>query len=83
MVERQKVRQELRTIFLTDLDGTLLHFDDFNFAAARTPILKYIDQGIEIIPVSSKTKLEIIMITQFIKDISQLVKLAMRVKFSI
>ena len=37
----------------------ILHFDDFNFAAARTPILKYIDQGIEIIPVSSKTKLEI------------------------
>ena len=49
----------MRTIFLTDLDGTILHFDDFNFAAARIPILKYIDQGIEIIPVSSKTKLEI------------------------
>ena len=56
----------MRIIFLTDLDGTLLHFDDFNFAAARTPILNYIDQGIEIIPVSSKTKPEI---EQFCDDL--------------
>ena len=56
----------MRIIFLTDLDGTLLHFDDFNFAAARTPILKYIDQGIDIIPVSSKTKPEI---EQFCDDL--------------
>jgi len=56
----------LRIIFLTDLDGTLLHHDDFSFEAARASILEYIDQGIDIIPVSSKTKPEI---EQFCSDL--------------
>ena len=48
----------LRIIFLTDLDGTLLNFNDFSFDTIRSNILEFIKDGIDIIPVSSKTRPE-------------------------
>jgi mannosyl-3-phosphoglycerate phosphatase family protein len=50
----------LKIIFLTDLDGTLLNFNDFSFDTIRSDILKFIKDGIYIIPVSSKTRPEMI-----------------------
>ena len=50
----------LKIIFLTDLDGTLLNFDNFSFEAIRADLLKFIKSGIDIIPVSSKTRPEMI-----------------------
>jgi len=47
------------TIFMTDLDGTLLGHDDFAFSAIRADILAFLSQGIAIIPNSSKTRREI------------------------
>ena len=50
----------LKIIFLTDLDGTLLNFDDFSFDTILSDILEFIKDGIDIIPVSSKTRPEMI-----------------------
>jgi|GEM_PF-515194 len=50
----------LKIIFLTDLDGTLLNFDNFSFEAIRADLLEFIKSGIDIIPVSSKTRPEMI-----------------------
>ena len=50
----------LKIIFLTDLDGTLLNFNDFSFDTIRSDILEFIKDGIDIIPVSSKTRPEMI-----------------------
>jgi predicted mannosyl-3-phosphoglycerate phosphatase (HAD superfamily) len=50
----------LKIIFLTDLDGTLLNFNDFSFDTIRSNILEFIKDGIDIIPVSSKTRPEMI-----------------------
>ena len=47
------------TIFMTDLDGTLLGHDDFAFAAIRADILAFLARGVAIIPNSSKTCREI------------------------
>lgn len=49
----------MQTIFITDLDGTLLGHDDFAFAAIRADILAFLARGIVIIPNSSKTGPEI------------------------
>ena len=49
----------MQTIFITDLDGTLLGHDDFAFAAIRADILAFLARGIAIIPNSSKTGPEI------------------------
>jgi mannosyl-3-phosphoglycerate phosphatase len=50
----------LKITFLTDLDGTLLNFNDFSFDTIRSDILEFIKDGIDIIPVSSKTRPEMI-----------------------
>ena len=50
----------LKITFLTDLDGTLLNFNDFSFNTIRSDILQFIKDGIDIIPVSSKTRPEMI-----------------------
>lgn len=50
----------LKIIFLTDLDGTLLNFDNFSFEAIRADLLEFIKSGIDVIPVSSKTRPEMI-----------------------
>lgn len=47
------------TIFMTDLDGTLLGHDDFAFSAIRADIMAFLAQGVAIIPNSSKTRREI------------------------
>ena len=47
------------TIFITDLDGTLLGHDDFGFAVIRDNILSFLERGVAIIPNSSKTRREI------------------------
>ena len=47
------------TIFITDLDGTLLGHDDFGFRVIRDDILSFLERGVAIIPNSSKTRREI------------------------
>ncbi len=47
------------TIFITDLDGTLLSHDDFGFAVIRDDLLSFLERGVAIIPNSSKTRREI------------------------
>lgn len=49
----------MSTIFITDLDGTLLGHDDFGFAAIRDDILAFLAAGVPLIPNSSKTRAEI------------------------
>lgn len=49
----------MSTIFVTDLDGTLLGHDDFGFAAIHADILAFLAAGVPIIPNSSKTEAEI------------------------
>ncbi|MGB0464561.1 MAG: HAD hydrolase family protein, partial [Candidatus Puniceispirillaceae bacterium] len=45
-------------IIVTDLDGTLLDANDFTFDAIHKDIIELIENGIEFIPVSSKTRME-------------------------
>lgn len=49
----------MSTIFITDLDGTLLGHDDFAFSAIREDFLAFLAAGVPIIPNSSKTRAEI------------------------
>jgi mannosyl-3-phosphoglycerate phosphatase len=46
-------------LFMTDLDGTLLDHDDFSFASIKSDIHDLIDNGITLVPNSSKTSGEI------------------------
>ena len=46
-------------LIFTDLDGSLLDHDNFEFQDIKDFILKCLDKGIKIIPNSSKTKIEI------------------------
>ena len=48
-----------RILIFTDLDGTILHRDTFNFDIAKDYILSLLSKGIYIIPNSSKTEIEI------------------------
>ena len=49
----------MRPVFITDLDGTLLGYDDFSFTSIREDFLNLLDRGIQIIFNSSKTAGEI------------------------
>ncbi len=49
----------MHTIFITDLDGTLLGHDDFSFSSIHHEIHELLARGITIIPNSSKTRGEI------------------------
>ena len=53
-------------IIFTDLDGSLLHRDNFKFDAIKDYIKNLIDEGIIIIPNTSKTEKEI---EEFIKEL--------------
>ena len=46
-------------LIFTDLDGSLLHHNNFEFKEIRDFILKCIKNGIKIIPNTSKTRIEI------------------------
>lgn len=48
------------TIVFTDLDGTLLDHDTYSFEPAKPVIEKLKDEGVPIIPVTSKTKAELL-----------------------
>ena len=54
----QKGGGHVPTIFITDLDGTLLGHDDFGFAVIRDDFLAFLAAGVPIIPNSSKTRAE-------------------------
>ena len=53
-------------IIFTDLDGSLLHRDNFRFDQIKDYLKKIIDDGIIIIPNTSKTESEI---EEFMKDL--------------
>ena len=53
-------------IIFTDLDGSLLHRDNFKFDAIKDYIKNLIDEGIIIIPNTSKTEKEI---EEFMKEL--------------
>ena len=53
-------------IIFTDLDGSLLHRDNFKFDEIKDYIKNLIDNGIIIIPNTSKTEKEI---EEFIKEL--------------
>jgi len=53
-------------IIFTDLDGSLLHRDNFKFDEIKDYLKKIIDDGIIVIPNTSKTQSEI---EEFIKDL--------------
>tara|TARA_B100000123_G_scaffold230094_1_gene179588 strand:- start:584 stop:1384 length:801 start_codon:yes stop_codon:yes gene_type:complete len=53
-------------IIFTDLDGSLLHRDNFRFDEIKDYLKKIIDDGIIVIPNTSKTQSEI---EEFIKDL--------------
>ena len=44
----------MSTIFITDLDGTLLCHDDFGFAVIRDDILAFLAAGVPIIPIPAR-----------------------------
>ena len=46
-------------LIFTDLDGSLLNHNDFEFKEIKSFILNCLDKGIKIIPISCKTKSEI------------------------
>lgn len=49
----------MQIVFITDLDGTLLGHDDFDFMPIRSALRRFLDSGIKIIIASSKTHSEI------------------------
>ena len=53
--------KKLKKIVITDLDGSLLNHSSFSFKQIQFDILNLLDSGIQIIPASSKTKLEMEM----------------------
>lgn len=46
-------------IIFTDLDGTLLHGESYSYAAARSTLAQLQQQGIPVVPVTSKTRQEV------------------------
>ena len=53
------MKRNFKVAIFTDLDGSLLHRDTFKFDPIKDYILSLVDQGIIIIPNSSKTEKEI------------------------
>ena len=53
------MKQNFKVVIFTDLDGSLLHRETFKFDTIKDYISSLIDQGIIIIPNSSKTEKEI------------------------
>ena len=53
------MKQNFKVVIFTDLDGSLLHRDTFKFDTIKDYISSLIDQGVTIIPNSSKTEKEI------------------------
>jgi len=60
------LRKKFSLIIFTDLDGSLLHRDNFKFDEIKEYIKSLIDEGIIIIPNTSKTEKEI---EEFIKEL--------------
>ena len=60
------MRKKFSLIIFTDLDGSLLHRDNFNFDEIKEYIKNLIDEGIIIIPNTSKTDSEI---EDFVKEL--------------
>mgnify|MGYP001279478772 CR=1 FL=1 len=53
------MKEKFKVVIFTDLDGSLLHRDTFKFDTIKDYISNLVDQGIIIIPNSSKTEKEI------------------------
>ena len=53
------MKQNFKVVIFTDLDGSLLHRDTFKFDTIKDYISSIVDQGVIIIPNSSKTEKEI------------------------
>ena len=53
------MKKTFKVLIFTDLDGSLLNHNDFEFKEIKSFILHCLDKGIKIIPNSSKTKSEI------------------------
>ena len=53
------MKKKFTIIVFTDLDGTLLHRDTFQFDTIKNYIKSLINKGVIIIPNSSKTEMEI------------------------
>ena len=60
------MRKKFSLIIFTDLDGSLLHRDNFKFDEIKEYIKSLNDEGIIIIPNTSKTEKEI---EEFIKEL--------------
>ena len=57
----QKNSEELvvKFIFITDLDGTLLNNEDFDFTPIKSDLISLLEEGNIILPASSKSRAEI------------------------
>ena len=53
------MKKKFTVVIFTDLDGSLLHRDTFKFDAIKNYIISLVNQGIIIVPNSSKTEKEI------------------------
>ena len=53
------MKNKLTIVIFTDLDGSLLHRDTFEFDSIKDYIKSLINKGVIIIPNSSKTEKEI------------------------
>ena len=53
------MKKKLTIVIFTDLDGSLLHRDTFEFDSIKDYIKSLINKGVIIIPNSSKTEKEI------------------------
>ena len=58
------MNRKFSLIIFTDLDGSLLHRDTFQFSEIKDYLLELISKGIHIIPNSSKTESEILSFNQ-------------------
>jgi len=59
MLMTKVMKEKFKVVIFTDLDGSLLHRDTFKFDTIKDYISNLVDQGIIIIPNSSKTEKEI------------------------